>query len=292
MSLLTSTSNPPLQGRHVSVMGRRVHYHRRGDGPPVLLLHGNGSLGEEILSAFQHGGGLTWIAPDRPGYGLSEPLAAGTEDPETMASWALALIEALDLGRVVLVAHSIAAGAALWLADMAPHRIAALVLLAPFCRPTPHRWMIGLRTAVAPVVGRPLRRYLLPAVLPLFRRSILEGLLAPNPVPPWLERFPVEHAAHGPAIRTMAAELRRFNGGMSRLGGTGRLAVPTIALFGTADQTARPAWHAPWLRRRIARLEVIRLPGVGHAVHHAEPAAALAAITRAAALQDEGAPPA
>jgi pimeloyl-ACP methyl ester carboxylesterase len=270
-------SNPPLEGRYVEVWGRRAHYHLSGHGPKVLLLHGNGSLGEEILSSFHHCQEVTWIAPDRPGYGFSEPLAKG-EDPDAVASWALALMDALELGQVTLVAHSIAAGAALCLAGAAPQRIGKLVLLAPFCRPTPHRWMLGLRIAVAPVVGRPVRRYLLPALLPLFRRNILEGMLHPNPVPPWLKRFPVEHAARGPSLRTMAAELRRFNRGMLKRSRSLRIEVPTTAIFGSADRTAPPGWHEPWLRRHVASLEAIRLEGVGHAVHHADPAAALRAV--------------
>lgn len=261
----------------MEVSGRRAHYHRSGNGRPVLLLHGNGSLGEEILSSFHHCEHVTWIAPDRPGYGLSQPLAKA-EEPDAIADWTLALMDALELREVTLVAHSIAAGAALCLAGLAPQRISRMVLLAPFCRPTPHRWMLGLRIAVAPVIGRPVRRHLLPALLPLFRRSILEGMLHPNPVPPWLKRFPVEHAARGQSLRTMAAELRRFNRGMLKGAANLRIEVPTTALFGMVDKTAPPAWHEPWLRRHVARLEVIRLPGVGHAVHHADPAVVLRAI--------------
>jgi pimeloyl-ACP methyl ester carboxylesterase len=139
--------------------------------------------------------------------------------------------------------------------------------------------MLGLRVAVAPLVGRPVRRYLLPALLPLFRRRILEGMLDPHPVPSWLKHFPLEHAVRGPSIRTMAAELRRFNEGMTRSAAALLVAVPTTAIFGEADTTAPADWHEPWLRRHVRDLRVLRLPGVGHAVHHAEPATALRAIT-------------
>jgi pimeloyl-ACP methyl ester carboxylesterase len=273
-----TASRPPLIGQFVTVWSRKVHYHTSGSGPAVLLLHGNGSLGEEILSSFARHHGLSWVAPDRPGYGLSEPLDKGHEDPGTMARWALALMDALKLERVTLVAHSIAAGAALCLAARAPRRVGRLVLLAPFCRPTPHRWMLGLRLAVAPVIGKPVRRYVVPALLPLFRRRILEGMLDPNPVPPWLSRFPIEHAARPRSIRTMAAELRRFNEGMCRAERRLNVSVPTTVLFGEADETAPPSWHGPWLARHVKALRVVRLAGVGHAVHHAAPRAALKAI--------------
>ena len=276
------SSLPPcaaaLRGSFVEVAGRRVHYHSRGDGPPVLLLHGNGSLGEEILSCFDGFAGVNWIAPDRPGYGQSEPLEKGHEDPGTMARWAADFMDELGLGQAVVVSHSIAAGAGLCLASAAPGMVSRLVLLAPFCRPTPHRWMLGLRLAVAPVIGKPVRRVLLPALLPLFRERILEGMMDPVPVPPWLRRFPVEYAARGPSIRTMAAELRRFNDGMSRMAPRLRVTVPTTAVFGALDETAPPAWHEPWLRRHTRSLRVIILPDVGHAVHHSRPVVALEAI--------------
>lgn len=279
MPLITSKSNPPLEGRRITVQGRTVHHHVTGDGPPVLLLHGNGSLGEEILSPFRCCAGRTWIAPDRPGYGFSEALDRDHQDPEALACWTLAFLDALALERVTLAAHSLAAGAALCLAAQAPERIQHLVLLAPFCRPTPHRWMIGLRIAVAPVIGRPVRRLLLPNLLPLFRAHILENMLDPAPVPPWLKRFPLEHAARGPALRTMAAELRRFNEGMERLAPRLHVNIPVTALFGATDETAPAHWHEPWLRRHVGKLVAIHLPKVGHAVHHAAPAAALTAIT-------------
>jgi pimeloyl-ACP methyl ester carboxylesterase len=138
--------------------------------------------------------------------------------------------------------------------------------------------MLGLRIAVAPVVGRPVRRYLLPAVLPLFRDRILEGMLHPNPVPPWLRRFPLEHAVRGPSVRTMAAELRCFNDGMIKVFAGKRVVVPTTAIFGEADRTAPRSWHEPWLKRHVEVLRVIRLPGVGHAVHHADPRSAIRSV--------------
>ena len=80
-------------------------------------------------------------------------------------------------------------------------------------------------------------------------------------------------------MRTMTAELWRFNEGTTRSAASLHMAVPTTAVFGEADTTALAEWHEPWLRRHVRDLRVLRLPEAGHAVHHAEPAAALLAIT-------------
>lgn len=281
VSLLSPQDHPDFpirRGQVMEVEGRLVHLHRQGVGVPVLLLHGNGSLGEEILSAFPDTAGVEWIAPDRPGYGLSAPFPKGQEDPRRYARWLSALVDALGVGQVVVVAHSISAGAALWFAAEHPARLSGLVLLAPFCRPTPHRWMPGLRLATAPVVGGVVRRKVLPAVLPHMRAKVLGAITAPDPVPPWLARFPLRHATRPRAIVTLAAELRRFNEGMERLGARRHLRVPVTAVFGEEDRTADPSWHGPWLAARAPGLRVLHLPGVGHAVHHAAPGTVVSAV--------------
>ncbi|OZA06256.1 MAG: alpha/beta hydrolase, partial [Rhodobacterales bacterium 17-64-5] len=71
----------------------------KGQGRPVVLLHGNGSLGEEILSALPPVEGVLWIAPDRPGYGRSDPLPEGCFDPLSQAVWLDLLLSELGIAR-------------------------------------------------------------------------------------------------------------------------------------------------------------------------------------------------
>src|SRR6201986_548983 len=64
----------PARGRFLEVSGVRLHYLERGEGPPVVLLHGNGATAEEFEAAglidrlsVNHG----VLAFDRPGFGYS-----------------------------------------------------------------------------------------------------------------------------------------------------------------------------------------------------------------------------
>jgi pimeloyl-ACP methyl ester carboxylesterase len=269
--------DPDVTTCRLRVEGRAVRLHRKGQGRPVLLLHGNGSFGAEILSAFPAVAGIEWIAPDRPGYGQSDPFAAGQEGPRRYAGWAAALIAALGYGRLPVVAHSLSAGAALWLAALHGGRVSALVLLAPFCRPTPHRLMPGLRLAVAPVVGGLVRRRLLPVVAPRLDRRVRQAMVAPAPLSPALARLSLAPAFRSRSILTLAAELQRFNSGMAGLSARRPLTLPVTALFGGSDRTADPDWHGPWLAARVPGLRSLRLAGAGHAIHHAAPAPVLAA---------------
>ena len=267
----------PLIGEFTAVAGRRVHLLRSGEGPRVLLLHGNGSLGEEILSACRPLPGFAWIAPDRPGFGLSEALPRGEEDPLNQANWLVGLLDTLAIDRIHVVAHSLASGSALCLASQHAHRVRSVTLVSPFCRPTPHRWMPGLRLAVAPVLGGMVRA-VLPALARHLRKPLLRRLTAPNAVPVTMRSLPLAHAARPRAVITTAAELRSFNAGMKRADPRIGPAVPVIALFGARDRTAAPGWHLPWLQGRVARLDVRIVPDAGHMLHHVVPPVVWSAI--------------
>ena len=73
---------------------RQVHYRRVGTGPVVILLHQSPLSSQDMLATMNRWKAhFTCIAPDHPGYGLSDPL--GVERAE-MADFARATIEFLD----------------------------------------------------------------------------------------------------------------------------------------------------------------------------------------------------
>ena len=78
----------------------------RGQGPPIVFLHGLGSSGESWVPQLRTlGNAYQCIAPDLPGYGASLET-----DPMSFSAWADALEHLLDdmsLDRVVLVGHSL-----------------------------------------------------------------------------------------------------------------------------------------------------------------------------------------
>lgn len=270
----------PQTGRFVRLWGGQCHILTRGQGQPVLLVHGCGGAGEEILRAFPETDGIRWIAPDRPGYGRSDALPGRAADPATTAGWLADLMKALGLGTATVVAHSLSAGSASILAATRPDLVGRLVLLAPFCRPTPHRWMPGLRLAVAPVVGGVVRRRLLPRLLRSRRGKILRAYTRPNPPPPWLGDLPIAQLMHPRAVVTMADELLQFNEGMRQVQRGLRLTVPVLIIHGLQDRTADPRWHLPWLAARTEAAEWVLIPRVGHAIHHAAQPIVLDHITR------------
>ena len=261
----------PLKGHYFISPQGTMHFHDVGRGAPVLLLHGCGGLGEEILRPFMHAGGLRLIAPDRLSYGYSNTIGhAQDADPRAQALTMLRLLDWMGIDQCTVVAHSLGATVALWLAACHPSRVKSLVLLAPFCRPTPEPAMPLLRLAVAPVIGAPIRHLAIPPLSGWLGRRQIRGLLHPRPVPPWLEGFPCRHAASPNALLAAAAELRRFNPAMRRFRPV-EIDVPAVAVFGDADRTSVASWHGEWLAKHLPQTRFVHLRLTGHAPHHSEP---------------------
>src|SRR5437763_9239389 len=80
-------SEQPLSKKSIDVLGRRMAYHERGEGAPVLLLHGNPTssyLWRDVIPELAGRGRL--IAPDLIGMGDSEKLPDAGPDTYTFAT--------------------------------------------------------------------------------------------------------------------------------------------------------------------------------------------------------------
>jgi pimeloyl-ACP methyl ester carboxylesterase len=94
----------------------------------IVLLHGQpGSAADWQKLADRLPEALRVVALDRPGYGASRQPAGGFR---VNARVVLAELDARGIERAVLVGHSYGGGVALSLAQLAPARVEALILLA------------------------------------------------------------------------------------------------------------------------------------------------------------------
>ena len=123
---------PPL-GRFVDVPGARLHVVERGEGPPLLLIHGlagnlcNFSYGVVDSLAVRY----RVIAVDRPGSGYSVRAPGASAALAVQADAMAALIDQLQLDRPVVVGHSLGGALSLCLAQRHPTKVRALALVAP-----------------------------------------------------------------------------------------------------------------------------------------------------------------
>ncbi|MCE4052291.1 alpha/beta fold hydrolase [Pseudomonas sp. Au-Pse12] len=124
------------QGRAVTLPnGMRLHYQDMGSGEPVVFIHGSGP-GASGHSNFKGNypafaaAGHRCIVPDLPGYGASDK--PRVEYRLAFFVEALTgLLDALDIGRCVLIGNSLGGAIAVQLALDQPQRVSRLVLMAP-----------------------------------------------------------------------------------------------------------------------------------------------------------------
>lgn len=126
MQTSTPEKTSPMQS--VTLSHGPVYYHQRGEGFPLLLLHGWGCSSRYWEQTIQNLSDVRLVvAPDLPGYGISPPLA----DEITVARLASMIIEfadALAFESFDLNAHSFGASVAAYLAAYHPTRVRQLVL--------------------------------------------------------------------------------------------------------------------------------------------------------------------
>src|SRR2546426_9493886 len=120
----------PFADRWFERGGSALHYVDEGSGPPVLMLHGNPTwsfLYRNVIK--QLGGAVRSIAPDYPGFGLSDHPPGYGYTPQEHAEWIHALIDDTGLKRFVLVLQDWGGPIGLSIAVERPEDVAGLVVL-------------------------------------------------------------------------------------------------------------------------------------------------------------------
>jgi len=123
----------PPTGSFIDLPGARLHYVERGKGQSILLVHGLAGQ----LRHFTYGvmdrlaTDFRVVAVDRPGSGYSRRPAVAAAGLYAQADVLAALIDKLQLGRPLVVGHSLGGALALALAQRHPQRVAGLALVAP-----------------------------------------------------------------------------------------------------------------------------------------------------------------
>ncbi len=119
----------PFTSRFVEPDGHLVHYVDEGQGPTLLMLHGNPTWSfvyREVIRSLRDE--FRCIALDYPGFGLSVAGADYSYLPEEHAVVTAAFVEELGLNDITLVAHDWGGPIGLSVAEHSPHRFDSLVI--------------------------------------------------------------------------------------------------------------------------------------------------------------------
>jgi len=232
----------------------RIAYELAGAGPALILLHGGISDHREWrrqLDALSDE--FTVVAWDAPGCGQSSDPPESFRLPD-YADCLAGFVATLGLRRPHVLGLSFGAGLALEFYRRYPTLPISLILASAYAG-----WAGSLP---AEVVEQRLRQVLREAELPADQwvSGWVPGLLTANaPDGATDELIAIIADAHPAGMRVMArsfaeADLRDV---------LGRTAVPTLLLYGEADQRV-PLSVAEDLHARIPGSRLVVMPGVGH----------------------------
>ena len=272
-------------GRFLDVGGVRLHYIERGQGEPLVLIHGNGTM----IQDFTVSGLVDRLAShyrviviDRPGYGYStRPRQLWT--PRAHARLFRVALARLGVERATVYGHSWGTLVAVALALEFPAFVRGLVLGSGYYHPTVRADVFLFSPPAIPVIGDAMRY----TISPLAARAILPGLIkqmfAPAAVPEHFERlFPKELMLRPLQLRAAAEDAALMVPAAMKLQAHYReLTGPVTILTGADDQVADVGRQSARLHRDLPDSEFVALPGLGHMVHHLAPDAVAAALDRA-----------
>jgi pimeloyl-ACP methyl ester carboxylesterase len=249
-------------GRFLEVNGERIHLVERGDGPPLLLVHGfpsNATAWSMVMDRLEPHFSMT--AVDMVGFGQSTRRPRGPLTGAAYADRLVALMDALQLERPNLAGLSWGGSVVQRLAARHPQRVDRLVLLASVSAGRVLSLntanLLGLAMAIRfPALGRlAVRRFVTraagggPAIDHLVR-GYIEPLQMPGTLAA-LRRFVRDTAATPPID---LAEIR----------------APTLVIVPQADRVVSPGVGAE-IAATIPNARIELLAGVGLAVQFEAP---------------------
>ncbi|MEZ5919962.1 MAG: alpha/beta hydrolase [Parvularculaceae bacterium] len=289
-SLYAEKKAPPI-GEFEAVDGARIHLVDEGrkdaEGPALVLIHGASvnlrdmkiGLGDTLAKTHRV------ILVDRPGKGYSSrPDSAWMLDEQAKLIHD-AVVE-LGVEKPIIVGQSFGGAVALSYALQFQADMSGLVLLAPVS----HKWPGGVswynKVSGWPVAGFLLRRLVIPVYAPLVAKAGVNKSFAPNDPPPnYYEEAGIPLLFRPGDFRSNAEDLRKLKPQIIEMSKRyDEIKLATLIMAGDQDHTVSPKLHAQTLVTEIPNARLIMLPGVGHALHHAETGRIVAEIN---AMADE-----
>jgi len=263
----------PFEPRSCDVDGVRMSYVDEGQGPVVLMVHGTPSwsfLWRRLILGLSDR--YRCVAPDLPGFGLSDKPAGDAYRPEDQARRLARFIEALGLKELTLVVHDFGGPIGLSHAIERPDNVRRLVLF--------NTWMWSfagdrrLERAgrfFSGAVGRFLFEQARFSVNVLWRHAVSDGGYARAAHRQYAAPFADRRARHATWIyaRAVIGESAWYDGLWQRRAALA--GMPALLVWGLKD----PAFGGclPRWRTVFERAEVVELPDAGHApqeTRHAE----------------------
>lgn len=287
MARRAERKNPP-KGSFLEIDGVRLHYTDRGEGSPVVLIHGNMVSGEDyntsgLAETLQESHRV--IIFDRPGFGHSERPRGHVWTANAQADLLHKALQQLSIVRPVVVGHSWGAIVAMAMAVRHESDTAGVVALSGYYFWTfrPDVLLVGL--GALPVIGDILRYTVSPIMNWLFMPVVKRALFSPGAVP---ERFQAEFST-AMAVRPSQIRATSEDGALMIPGAVGlqdhyqNLTLPVAIVAGEGDKVVFKR-RAEQLRAAVKGSVLYVIQGAGHMVHYQATPKVLEAVEAVCAL--------
>jgi pimeloyl-ACP methyl ester carboxylesterase len=264
--------NPPA-GEFLDIDGIDLHYVERGEGPPVVFLHGNTVTHADFIAsglmdrlALNH----RVIAFDRPGFGHSTRPRDRLWTPAAQADLFCAALERLGVEKAVVIGHSMGTLVAMAMALDHPEVVRSLVMIGGYFYPGFRVDALLTAPVALPVVGD-VMRYTVTAVSGrLMLGKVGKALFSPQEVPD--QFFPVisrEMMLRPVQLRANAEDAAfMIPAAMAMSKRYGELAMPVTLIGGEKDLIIETADHSGRLHDELPESELHVVPEAGHMVHY------------------------
>jgi haloalkane dehalogenase len=262
----------PFTSRWFDSSQGRMHYIDEGDGPPLVLWHGNPTwsfLYRHIISALRDR--FRCIAPDYLGFGLSERPPGFGYTIEEHAQVMGEFVDHLNLDGYLTMGQDWGGPISMAVATARPDRVRGVILGNTWFWPT-----ADLSTkAFSKVMGSPPMQYailrrnffverLIPAGTAIaLSNAVMEHYRAVQPSPEaraGVARMPKEILAARPLLERLSREVP------DKLG-----AKPTLLVWGMKDFAFKPGPNVPRMRTTFSDHVLVELPDAKHYIQEDAP---------------------
>jgi haloalkane dehalogenase len=268
----------PFDDHYADLGGARVHYVDEGEGPPLLLLHGNPTwsfLWRDVIKGLRDR--YRCIAPDYPGFGLSQAPAGYGFTPAEHARVIEELIVSLDLRDATMMMQDWGGPIGFAAATRQPDRFRAFVVGNTWAWPKSDPGTQIFSRLLGGPIGRRMilgRNFFVEKIVPggVRRKKLSDEVMAayrgPFPtsesrIPAWV--FPREILRSRPFL----AEVER---GLPSLSDR-----PALIVWPTKDVAFKDAERRRW-EQVFPNHKTVTLEGAGHYIPEDAPEEIVAAV--------------
>ena len=266
-------------GKFVTVDDCKIHYISKGEGPPVVFLHGGILSSRDFEEAVDLAAekGYRAIAFDRPGYGYSErPKSRGKVTPVTQAEMIRQALKEIGVDEpIILVGHSWSGTMTLSYAIHYPEEVADVVTVAAAMYkegyPAEHGDLLS-KLITTPVLGDFMLNTLLKTPLAKgMASSMVKATFAPEEATNWYTEEVFALGFRPAHFKANREDVLAFPGtSFSLCGRYKEITVPVTILVGEKDPF-HTIEQGQRLKKDIPHAVYKEVPNIGHMIPELHP---------------------